>query len=63
MYYKNTILFIEEAQKVNLDLVLINDKSEVPVCKIINYSKYKFDQDKKAKDLKKKQQNTSLYDI
>nr|YP_008965717.1 translation initiation factor 3 [Porphyridium purpureum]ATJ02915.1 translation initiation factor 3 [Porphyridium purpureum]BAO23693.1 translation initiation factor 3 [Porphyridium purpureum] len=54
---------IEEAQKVNLDLVLINEKSEVPVCKIVNYSKYKFDQDKKAKDLKKKQQNTSLKEV
>ena len=60
MYYCYTILNLQEANQVDLDLVLINDKTEVPVCKIIDYNKYRFDQEKKAKDLKRKQQVASL---
>ena len=38
-----------------LDLVLVSPNLEVPVCKIMNYGKYKFEQAKKEKEAKKKQ--------
>ena len=39
-----------------LDLVLVAPNAEPPVCKIMNYGKYKFEQAKKEKEAKKKQQ-------
>lgn len=46
-----------------LDLVVISDKSNPPVCKIIDYGKYKFTQEKKAKEAKKKQHNVTLKEV
>lgn len=47
-----------QAQKMaderNLDLVLISPTAMPPVCKILNYGKYRFDQIKKDKEDKKK---------
>lgn len=51
------------ALEEGLDLVLISDKSKPPVCKIIDYGKYKFSQEKKAKEAKKKQHNTVLKEV
>lgn len=57
----------DEALKIaiqkGLDLVMISDKSEPPVCRIIDYGKYKFTQEKKAKEAKKKQHNTSIKEV
>ena len=39
----------------NLDLVLVAPNAEPPVCKIMNYGKYKFEQAKKEKEARKKQ--------
>ena len=44
------------AKEQQLDLVVISDKSDPPVCRIIDYGKYKFAQEKKAKEARKKQQ-------
>lgn len=38
-----------------LDLVLVAPNAEPPVCKIMNYGKYKFEQSKKEKEARKKQ--------
>ena len=46
-----------------LDLVLVSPNLEVPVCKIMNYGKYKFEQSKKEKEAKKKQKVTELKEI
>ena len=46
---------LELAGEKKLDLVLVSPNSEVPVCKIMNYGKYKFEQAKKEKEAKKKQ--------
>lgn len=54
---------INLASQESLDLVLISDKSEPPVCKIIDYGKYKFSQEKKAKEAKKKQHNASIKEV
>nr|YP_010336119.1 translation initiation factor 3 [Chroodactylon ornatum]UNJ14525.1 translation initiation factor 3 [Chroodactylon ornatum] len=51
------------AKEQQLDLVLISDKSDPPVCKIIDYGKYKFSQEKKAKEARKKQQTTTLKEV
>ena len=42
-------------EEKKLDLVLVSPNSQVPVCKIMNYGKYKFEQSKKEKEAKKKQ--------
>jgi len=43
------------AEEKKLDLVLVSPNANPPVCKIMNYGKYKFEQAKKEKEAKKKQ--------
>ena len=43
------------AEDANLDLVEIVPNAKPPVCKILDYGKYKFDMEKKARDAKKHQ--------
>jgi len=43
------------AQDKGLDLVEVSPYSRPPVCRIMNYGKYRYEQQKKAKDAKKKQ--------
>ena len=43
------------ANEKGLDLVLISADAKPPVCKIMDYSKFKYQQAKKAKEAKKKQ--------
>ena len=45
----------DKADEYELDLLCVSPKSEVPVCKLVNYSKYKYEQKKKQKENKKKQ--------
>ena len=42
------------AESLGLDLVEISTKSDPPICKIINYSKFLYDQKKKQKEIKSK---------
>lgn len=51
------------ANDEGLDLVMINNKSNPPVCRIIDYGKYKFIQEKKAKEARKKQHNVNLKEV
>nr|YP_009510814.1 translation initiation factor 3 [Gracilaria gracilis]AXI96487.1 translation initiation factor 3 [Gracilaria gracilis] len=51
------------AFNAGLDLVLISEKSNPPVCRIIDYGKYKFTQEKKAKEAKKKQHNVTIKEV
>lgn len=44
------------ANEKHLDLVKITPNADPPVCRLMNYGKYKFDQIKKAKEAQKKQQ-------
>lgn len=46
-----------------LDLILINDKSDPPVCKIVDYSKYRYMQEKKAKEIKKNSKASELKEV
>ena len=40
------------------DLVLINDSGDVPVCKIMDYNKFKYEKKKKSKESQKKQRES-----
>ncbi len=46
-----------------LDLVLVAPNSQPPVCKIMNYGKYKFEQAKKEKEARKKQKTLEVKEI
>lgn len=43
------------ADEAGLDLVEISPNAEPPVCKILDYGKYKYEQQKKANEARKKQ--------
>lgn len=54
---------LEKAQAVALDLVEISPQSEPPVCKIMDFGKYKYQEKKKLNDSKKKQKVVSIKEI
>ncbi len=54
---------LEKADSKNLDLVLVAPNSNPPVCKIMNYGKYKFEQAKREKEAKKKQKVLEIKEI
>lgn len=45
----------EMAYDADLDLIKISPKANPPVCKIMDYGKFKYEQQKKEKEAKKKQ--------
>lgn len=51
------------AQEASLDLVKIAPNAEPPVCRIIDYSKFRYDQARKEKENKKKQKITETKEI
>lgn len=51
------------AEEQGLDLVLMSPNSNPPVCKIMDYGKYKFDAIKKEKELKKNQNIVDLKEV
>lgn len=51
------------AEEANLDLVLIAPTAKPPVCKILDYKKYLYDQQKKQKEAKKNQKVTETKEI
>lgn len=48
------------AMYAGLDLVLLNSDPKNPVCKIIDYNKYRYEKQKQLKDAKKKQREQNL---
>ena len=54
---------IKLAQEQGLDLVEISPNADPPVCKIIDYSKFKYEQKKKQKEIKAKAQKTVIKEI
>ena len=54
---------LELSTEKKLDLVLVSPNSQVPVCKIMNYGKYKFEQAKKEKEAKKKQRTQETKEL
>ena len=54
---------LKEAYNRGLDLVLVSPDSNPAVAKIMDYSKYRFEQQKKAKEMKKNQKIVQLQEI
>lgn len=51
------------AEEAGLDLVEIAPNSEPPVCKLLDYGKFRFDQQKKAAEARKKQKTVEVKEI
>ena len=51
------------AHEKDLDLVKIAPQANPPVCKIMNYSKYRFDQNKREKEARKKQKIVEVKEV
>lgn len=51
------------AQEAELDLVKIAPTAKPPVCKIIDYGKYKYEQTRKEKEARKKQKTVELKEV
>ncbi len=51
------------AKEASLDLVEVAPNSRPPVCRIMDYSRYKYEQSKKEKLARKKQKNIELKEI
>ena len=54
---------LEIANKNGVDLVLIAPDAKPPVCKVMNYSKFRYQQEKKLKEAKKKQKSIEINEI
>ena len=54
---------LAKAQEVNLDLIEIAPNAVPPVCKIIEFGKYKYEQAKKEKEIHKHQQASKTKEI
>lgn len=54
---------LKKAQDVELDLVEVAPSADPPVCRIMDYSKYKYEQSKRAKEAKKKQKIIEVKEI
>ena len=54
---------LDMAYEKKIDLVLVAPNAEPPICKLMNYGKYKFEQAKKEKEAKKKQKSFEVKEI
>ena len=54
---------LEKADDAALDLVEISPSSDPPVCKILDYGKYKYEAQKKANEARKKQKTIDVKEI
>jgi len=59
----STLEALRMAQDVNLDLVEVAPQADPPVCKILDYGKYRFELEKKLRDSKKKQKLLKIKEI
>ena len=61
------IVTAKEAQKIasekNLDLVKISPQANPPVCRVMDYGKYRFEQTKREKEAKKNQKVVDIKEI
>lgn len=51
------------AVEAGLDLVMISPSATPPVCKVMDFGKYRFERDKREKEARKKQQTVELKEI
>ena len=60
---KSTQEAIDIAMDHGLDLVEVSPNAEPPVCKILDYGKYKYEEQKKRNEAKKKQKVIAIKEI
>ncbi len=53
----------EYADRLNLDLVEVAPMANPPVCKVMDYGKYRYEQEQKAKEARKRQTTISIKEI
>jgi len=51
------------ADRLNLDLVEVAPMANPPVCKVMDYGKYRYEQEQKAKEARKRQTTVSIKEI
>ncbi|WP_153729552.1 translation initiation factor IF-3 [Salinibacillus xinjiangensis] len=51
------------AEQANLDLVMVAPNAKPPVCRIMDYGKYRFEQQKKEKEKRKKQKIINVKEV
>lgn len=54
---------LERAEAAGLDLVEVSPNAKPPVCKILDYGKYKYEQQKKANEARKKQKTIEVKEV
>ncbi len=54
---------LKAAYDAGLDLVMMAAQAEPPVCRIMDYGKYRFDKEKREKEARKKQQTVELKEV
>lgn len=54
---------LQKAYDKNLDLVLMSPNATPPVCKIMDYGKYRFDKAKREKEARKKQKIVEIKEV
>ena len=54
---------IDAAEEAGLDLVEVSPNAEPPVCKILDFGKYKYEQQKKANEARKKQKTVDIKEV
>jgi translation initiation factor IF-3 len=54
---------LEKAVEVGLDLVEVSPNADPPVCKILDYGKYKYQEQKKQNEARKKQKTMDVKEI
>lgn len=59
----NTQDALQKAEEFGLDLVEVSGQASPPVCRIMDYSKYKYEQEKKEKESRKHQKIVHLKEI
>ena len=64
---KEGVMALEEARRIaderGLDLVEVSPTAEPPVCKILDYGKFKYQEQKKANEARKRQKTISIKEI
>ena len=54
---------LRRAQELDLDLVEVAPQAQPPVCRIMDYGKYKYERDVRLKEARKKQQRVEVKEI
>ena len=54
---------LDRAANIGLDLVIVADNADPPVCKIMDYGKFKYEEQKKKNEARKKQKTIDVKEI